>query len=243
MVLHSGLQSERRAVSPPQVWDPAVGSRDRQSSAPTVPGSGECACGPPHAGRAHAAPRGAARDPGGCPVPSLHPRLPRRGWSLPPTPDDSYSLSFHQVIGRGGYIPPGPCPLKSGLGRPGCGHCCRHPAAWRSPGVPPAGMCTCCPSRMLPGSRAAPCRTGAAAQAPRARHGHGARPSAPAGRYAGPARTPARLATGAAAPHGLAGGAVLTLGKDPGPQPQGACGQGGGRADAAGATDPGWRPC
>lgn len=116
-------------------------------------------------------------------------------------------------------------------------------AAWRSPGVPPAGTCTCCPSRMLPGSRAAPCRTGAAAQAPRARHGHGARLLAPAGRYAGPARTPARLATGAAAPHGLAGGAVLTLGKDTGPQPHGACGQRGGRADAAGATDPGWRPC
>lgn len=115
--------------------------------------------------------------------------------------------------------------------------------AWRSPGVPPAGTCTCCLSRTLPGSRAAPCRTGAAAQAPRARHGHGARLSAPAGRYAGPARTPARLATGAAAPHGLAGRAVLTLGKDPGPQPHGACGQGGGRADAAGATDPGWRPC
>lgn len=136
MVLHSGLQSEWRAVSPPQVWGPAVGSRDRQSSAPTVPGSGECACGPPHAGRAHAAPRGATRDPGGCPVPSLHPRLPRRGRSLPPTPDDSYSLSFHQVIGRGGYTPPGPCPLKSGLGRPGCGHCCRRggPQGFPQPG-------------------------------------------------------------------------------------------------------------
>lgn len=110
MVLPSGLQSEGRAVNPSHVCGPAVGSRDRQSSAATVPGNGECACGPPHVGRAHAILWGAARDPGACPVLSPHPRLPRCGQSPP--------FSLHQVIGRGGYAPLTPYPLESGLGHP-----------------------------------------------------------------------------------------------------------------------------
>lgn len=114
-----------------------------------------CGKGPRH-------PWGAVRDPGKCPVLSLHRTCPGVDRSCRPHPT-TLILSFHQVIGRGGYAPLTPCPLKSGLGRARLWPRLQAPCGLAVPSGSPSWDTHLSPSRTLPWSRAALSRTEAAA--------------------------------------------------------------------------------